>query len=117
MYKKGIVVTKLACSCVRHTIKGEFDTKFLTGFSCTKLPTGVKLMKAYNRRDTISMNDVIQVIGVDCATEPQNVGISIGCYEYGWIELHKSMLGDKSKAVADTIHSNRGSFSKVLYCY
>jgi predicted nuclease with RNAse H fold len=60
------------------------------------------------------MNDVIRVIGVDCATEPQNVGISIGCYRNGKIELHESMLGNKCKSVAETIYSNIGNFSKVL---
>lgn len=51
------------------------------------------------------MSEYIKIIGVDCATEAQNIGLTVGVYEGNSILLKETMLGTKNTSIAETIYN------------
>lgn len=60
------------------------------------------------------MNEVIKVIGIDCATDVKSTGLSLGLYHDNKIELKETRLGSKSTSVAETIYRWISPNEKVL---
>jgi predicted RNase H-like nuclease len=60
------------------------------------------------------MNEVIKVIGIDCATDVKSTGLSLGSYYDNKIELKETRLGSKSTSVSETIYSWISPNEKVL---
>lgn len=60
------------------------------------------------------MSEYIKIIGIDCATEAQNIGLSLGIYGNNSITLKETRLGSKYTPVAETISSWICPNEKVL---
>ncbi len=60
------------------------------------------------------MNEVIKVIGIDCATDVKSTGLSVGLYHNCEIELKETRLGTKISSIAEIIHSWLNPEEKVL---
>lgn len=60
------------------------------------------------------MDDVIKVIGIDCATDVKNIGLSLGLYQETQIELKETRLGSKNTPIAEIIYNWIGPNKKVI---
>lgn len=60
------------------------------------------------------MYEYIKIIGVDCATEAQSIGLSLGIYENNSIILKETRLGSKNTPIAETIYNWIGPNEKVI---
>ncbi|SHK22204.1 DUF429 domain-containing protein [Tepidibacter formicigenes] len=56
----------------------------------------------------------IKVVGIDCATDPKKVGLSLGMYIDGEINLLRARLGTKESSLAKTIYDWIDKEEKVL---
>ncbi|OPZ92207.1 MAG: hypothetical protein BWY74_01694 [Firmicutes bacterium ADurb.Bin419] len=50
------------------------------------------------------MYQSITVIGIDCSTQPQNTGLSLGVYENNQLTLKKTRLGSHNPPITETIY-------------
>lgn len=60
------------------------------------------------------MDEVIKVIGIDCATDVKCTGLSLGIYHKCKVELKETKLGSKNTSIAETIYSWISSNEKVI---
>ena len=60
------------------------------------------------------MVENIKVIGIDCATEAQNIGLTVGVYTDNSIILKETRLGSKNTPIAETIYNWIDPNEKVI---
>ncbi|MDD3503427.1 MAG: DUF429 domain-containing protein [Eubacteriales bacterium] len=60
------------------------------------------------------MSEYIKIIGVDCATEAQKIGLSLGIYSNKSVILKETSIGSKNTPIAEIIFNWIGPNKKVI---